>query len=98
MEPVRNSKVNGVVRRLLDRLPADEAPGIAQHFVSHQSAYYVGRGHDIALMLADAEKLRTEWATGRQITATGARQADRTAQTGQVFGRLIDQARDGTNG
>jgi hypothetical protein len=29
-------------------------------------------------LLADAEKLRTEWATGRMVTATSARQIDRT--------------------
>lgn len=97
-EPVRNAKVNAQVVRLLDLLPADEAPGVARHFVGSAAAFYVAKGHDFGLLVADAGKLRTEWATGTVITAAGARQADRTAQTGQVFGRLINQARDGTNG
>jgi hypothetical protein len=96
--PVRNAKVSAQVVRLLDLIPADEAPEVARHFVGSGAAFYVGRGHDFGLLVADAGKLRTEWATGTTITATGARQSDRTAQTGQVFGKLIHKARDGTNG
>jgi len=84
-EPVRNAKTNGVVIHLLDRLPSAEAPAVAAHFVRSQNAYYVGRGHAIDLLLADAEKLRTEWATNRHGTDSEARMADKTAARGNVF-------------
>lgn len=98
VEPVRNPKVNAQVWRLLDLLPAEEAPAVAAHFVRSNAGFYVAKGHDFGLLVADAGKLRTEWATGTTITATGARQADRAAQTGQVFNRLISEVRNGTEG
>jgi hypothetical protein len=83
--PVRNAKTNGIVVLLLDRLPTAEAPGVAGHFVRSQNAYYVGRGHSLDLLLADAEKLRTEWATNRHGTNSEARMADKTQARGNVF-------------
>lgn len=84
-EPIRNAKTNSIVILLLDRLPMAEAPSVAAHFVRSQNAYYVGRGHTIDLLLADAEKLRTEWATNRHGTATEAHQTDKTAARGNVW-------------
>lgn len=67
VEPVRNAKVNGQVSRFVQCLGADEAPHVARFFIGHQGDYYVRSGHPVGLMLHDAEKLRTEWATGRVI-------------------------------
>ena len=94
-EPVRNAKINAMVGRLLDRVPMGEAPDIAAHYLRNNSAFYVGKGHAFGHLLADAEKLRTEWATGNVVTATQARQTDRTAATGNVFVKLINEARSG---
>jgi hypothetical protein len=97
--PLRNGKVNSCVLNFLKRVPAEEAPHIAAHYLRNNSAFYVAKGHDFSYLLADAEKLRTEWATGNVVTATQARQADRTAATGNTFGKLInEQARNGTQG
>ena len=52
---------------------------MAAFFVGHNGRWYVEKGHSVAVMLPDAEKLRTEWATGRTVTNTRARQVDRTA-------------------
>lgn len=97
--PLRNGKVNACVRNFLNRVPAEEAPHIAANYLRNNSAFYVSKGHDFSYLLADAEKLRTEWATGNMVTATQARQADRTAATGNTFGKLINEAaRNGTQG
>ena len=53
---------------LLRRLPVAEAPEVAAFYVRHNAALYVRAGHAVDLLLRDAEKLRTEWATGRIIT------------------------------
>jgi Transcription initiation factor TFIID, subunit TAF6 (also component of histone acetyltransferase SAGA) len=66
--PVRNAKVNGQLAHLLTRLGADEAPAVAAFFVRHNNRYYVQKAHSVDCLLADAEKLRTEWATGRRVT------------------------------
>lgn len=96
--PVRNAKTNAAVIELCRRLPADEAPMVAAFFVASSNKFYVTKGHSIGLLLADAEKLRTEWATGRSMTDAEARQTDRTAAIGNTFGRLIEERKNGTEG
>lgn len=76
--PVRNATTNGQIARLVDRLGAEEAPQVAAFYVNHNNQYYVAKGHSVGLLLQDAEKLRTEWATGRKVTQTSARQMDKT--------------------
>lgn len=93
-EPVRNAKVNGMMARFCERVPIHEAPQIAAFFVRSNRGLYVSAHHAIDLMLRDAEGLRTEWATGHQGTETEARQADKTAATGNVFGKLIEEAEE----
>ena len=78
-EPVVNAKVRSNIKQFVQRLSYDEAPLVAAFYVGHQSAFYVRKGHDVGSLLADAEKLRTEWATNRTVTDTQARQGDRLA-------------------
>ena len=94
-DPVRNAKVNGQLSQLVGRLGPIEAPSVAAFYVGHQSAHYVRSMHAVGLLLQDAEKLRTEWATGRRITMTQAMQRDRTATNGGVFQALLDEAEAG---
>lgn len=87
-EPVRNAKVNGQVKSFVKRLGYEESPPVAAFFLQSNLAYYVQRGHVFDCLLADAEKLRTEWATGRTMTATRARQIDQT----QSNASAVDEA------
>jgi hypothetical protein len=92
-KPVRNSKINGQVKQLVQRLGRAEAPPVAAFYVRHANAFYVRNGHDIGSLLAGCEKLRTEWATGRMVTVTSAQQADRTqsnANAAQEALRIIE--------
>ena len=77
--PVRNKQVNSMLKTFTERVPAEEAPAIAAHYVGNPSQLYVASGHAVNLLLRDAEKLRTEWITGRRITQTQARTGDQTA-------------------
>ena len=47
------------------RVPLEEAPAIAAFYLSHNNAYYLRTSHSTDALLKDAEKLRTEWQTGR---------------------------------
>ena len=90
--PVRNDKVNGLLARFVKRIGAEESPAVAEHYVSSNRGLYISSKHAVDLLLRDCEGLRTEWATGRQVTDTEARQTDRTAATGAVFNKLIKEA------
>ncbi len=92
-EPVSNATVNGQLAQFVKRLGADEAPAVARFYVGHQGRYYVQQMHGIGPMLKDAEKLRTEWATGKQMTHAGAVMADKTQTNLNAFGQMIADAK-----
>lgn len=77
--PLQNGKANSLIKRFSELVPMDEAPAIAAHYVGHNGQFYVAKMHPLELLVADAGKLRTEWATGIAMTSTRARQADRTS-------------------
>lgn len=77
-EPVRNAKVNGQIKQFVKRIGYSESPLVAASFVSNNTQYYVSRGHSVDCLLADAEKIRTEWATGNVMTNTRANQIDKS--------------------
>lgn len=77
-EPVRNAKANGLIAQLVARLGADEAPHVAFFYVTINDAYYVRTMHDLGNLIAKCEAIRTQWATGRQMTGTAARQIENT--------------------
>lgn len=76
-DPVRNAKVNGQVNQLHKRLGA-EAPSVAAYYLTINDAYIIRGMHDFGLLLSKAEAYRTQWATGRQMTGTSARQIENT--------------------
>ena len=76
--PLQNAKTNSLIKRFSELVPAEEAPAVAAYFVGHNGQFYVAKMHPLELLVADAGKLRTEWATGSAMTATRARQTDRT--------------------
>lgn len=87
-DPVRNAKVNGQISQIGKRLGA-EAPAVAAFYVSHNNAWYVRICHGIDGLVKDAESLRTQWATNRQVTQSEANGADRTHGRMAGFDRLL---------
>ena len=96
-DPVRNATVNGQLANFVKRIGQDEAPQVAAFYVGHAGRMYVQAMHPLNLLVRDAEKLRTEWATGRIQTETKARNTDRLAEQGAVWDRLI-QANEAQGG
>lgn len=93
VDPVRNAAVNGQLAQLVARLGADESPLVAAWYVGHKNQFYVGAGHSVGILLRDAEKLRTQWATNRATTQTEAQQADKTAANLSAFAPMLLEAR-----
>ena len=90
--PVRNASVNAKLAQFVGRVGSQEAPSIAAWFIGHRNSFYVQSGHSVGILLRDCEKLRTEWATGRQVTQTQAIQGDRTQSNLNAFAGLLAEA------
>ena len=88
--PIRNQKINTQVKKFVQRIGFDESPHVAAHYLQNNSAYYMLRGHAVDGLLADAEKLRTEWATGRTMTSTRARQIDKSESNRSAVDEAIE--------
>lgn len=88
-EPVRNAKVNSQVAQLGQRL-GEDAPHVAGWFLTHKNGWYAQKMHSVDCLLSDAEKLRTEWATGTQMTQARARAVDKSTGSGNAFLRLAE--------
>jgi hypothetical protein len=95
VDPVRNAKINSMITQLVDRLGEDDAPHVAAFYIHHSNSFYVANGHSVGMLLRDAEKLRTEWATGRKVTQTMARQVDRTASN--AFANMLTAQEQGND-
>jgi hypothetical protein len=87
--PIRNAKVNAAIKGFTRRVGADESPGVARYYLQHQDAFYARKCHDAGLMQQDAEKLRTEWATQRQITGVAARHQERAGTMLSAVDRIL---------
>jgi hypothetical protein len=86
--PIRNARQNALCCQLRARLGGD-APAVAAYYLSSRNAYYTARGHALAALITDAEKVRTEWATGKQITQTAAREGDRLSKEHDEWQKVI---------
>ena len=94
VQPVRNAKINAQIVQLVKRLGADEAPAVAAFYVRHNNALYVRANHCVDLLLRDCEGLHTQWANGRTVTDTEARQVDRKQNNLGIAERLIAKERE----
>jgi hypothetical protein len=90
-EPVRNASVNSCIKKFVQRIGAEESPQVAAHYLQNNSAWYVQKGHAVTSLLADAEKLRMEWATGRSMTNTRAKQIDQTQANFSVVSEVMEK-------
>ena len=76
--PVRNLRINSQMKKLVDCL-GKEAPAVACFYVRSVNDQFVVKGsHPLGILLKGAEGYRTQWATGRAMTSTRARQIDGT--------------------
>lgn len=88
VEPVRNAKVNSMIKQVVDRIGKD-AVHVAEFYVQHNEFQYIRSTHSVNLLLRDCESLRTQWATNTQVTASKARSLDRMGDTGSRVGQVV---------
>lgn len=90
--PTRNARVNGQLAQLVRRLPSEEAPLVAEFYLGHNDSFYVKSLHPVGLLLRDAEALRTQWARGRAVTGSDAREIERKQSTFNAFAKYMEPA------
>ena len=90
-EPLRNAKTNALCVQLVDALGADISPKVAAHYLVTNAQPYAGSGHTLALLVRDYQKIHTEWETGRRVTQSKAREADRLQGTGDAWHRVMER-------
>lgn len=94
-EPVRNAKANALIAQLVQRIGEAEAPEVAFHYVTINDAFYVRTMHDLGNLVAKCESIRTQWATGRQMNGTTARQIENTQSNASAAEEAKRMLRDG---
>lgn len=90
-EPTKNARVMGQLAQFVSRVPADEAPAIAEFYVGHPFWRFVQDKHPVGSLLYNAEKLRTEWQTGHAMTGSEAKQLESRSRNAQIFGEIFGQ-------
>lgn len=69
---------NGILAKIVQSLGAEEAPLVAEYYLTTRDNLYVHAKHPLELFKRDAPKLRAEWAGAKKSSATEARQQDQT--------------------
>ncbi len=94
--PVWNARVAAQLGKLIDRVGTDAAPKVAAYYLGISDQRYITEQHSVGLLLARAEALHTQWATGTRVNSTTARQNERTAANFEAaqtaIGRLTGEA------
>lgn len=81
-KPLQNRTVNGQLATFVDQVGAADAPKVAAFYVASEDPFYLRAMHPINLLLRDASKLRTLWATGRTSSApSGSGQHNRSVSS-----------------
>lgn len=89
----RNAKVNSQVKQLIQRL-GKEAPAVAYFYVTQVNEQRVTMSqHSLEFLIKNAEGYRTQWFTGRSMTAGRARQIDSTQTNLNVADEAIQLLR-----
>lgn len=90
---IRNKASNGMLANLVDLLGAEAAPKVAAFYVGHNWSLYVNAKHPLNLLVRDAAKLHTEWATHSPSTMIQAQQQERTDANLNGWGKHLSTAK-----
>lgn len=63
--PVRHQVNNTLAKKVAEKLGMEDAPKVAAFYLTHPDRFYVGNKHPLNLLLRDADRLYTEWKSGR---------------------------------
>ena len=77
--PLRDKAINSMVKKFVQRVGMDVAPDVAEFYVRRvKDAFVVRNCHPVEQLLKNADAYHSQWASGRAMTNTRARQIDQT--------------------
>lgn len=85
VKPARNARDASLCKQFVERIGATEAPLVAEFYLTHHNQFYTAKLHPLNLMLADAQKLRTEWTMGAKMTGEIAKKSEVVAHNEEAF-------------
>jgi hypothetical protein len=88
-KPLDNPKSRSQMLNFLKLVSVDEAPGIIASYLQNNHFRYVDSKHPLGLLVTDAQKLRTEWATKKPMTSASARRIDYSQTNLDAFAPLL---------
>jgi hypothetical protein len=87
---LRNAATNSAMANFVKQVGREMAPRLCEFYLRHNDPFFVRSGHDVKLMLGNAQRLMTEMATGVQPQSTGRPPsfvADMQARAAEASGR-----------
>ena len=81
-------------KKFAEKMPAEDAPKVAEFYVHWNQKLYVESGHCLELLCRDAQKIHMGWQNGRVITSKQARDTDRLQGQGQAYVEVIMELRE----
>jgi hypothetical protein len=79
-EPIRDAKVNSIIRRLVERIGLDLSERLVPYFIRRDDAFYVNAGHEIGLCLLHCQKLVIDMESGSVTTLDSAKRLERVSE------------------
>lgn len=67
-KPVSNQTTFSQMINVCKRLNYKNVEQVIKFYLGHNNRYYSAKAHSVGMLLADCEKLHTEWATNQKIT------------------------------
>lgn len=86
--PERSKKINTILCCLVDEIGAENAPPVAAFYLTHNGRFYVEKMHPVNLLLGDAQKLCTEWSTGKKMTGLEVKSAGQLDEVQEQVNRV----------
>lgn len=88
-DPVRNKVVNSQMKQFVQRIGMKDSPSVVEFYVFHNDSFYSKNMHQVKHLLSDAEKLKTQWASGINITGTMANMIEKADYHKEQMKRLV---------
>lgn len=89
-EPQRNAQVNASVKALVQRVGQDDAPHVAEFYLQINTAFLTENMHAFEFLTKRANSYWAQWKSNKPMTATLARQIEKTATNRSA----VDEAKE----